>query len=457
MFFSHAGTEKNPETVWVLWYNYSMEIRQQMALRKLLVPELRQSLKILTLPLLDLRDIVEQELVSNPFLEETQIASTPSLSPSAANSNAPEDTYDYRQSLITRELTLQDILLRQLGMFTNCNEDFRIGQEIIGNIDENGYLQATLEEIAQAANVSLGKAENVLKLVQQFDPPGVGARDIPECLLIQLELAGENDPSTIQIVKIHLDDLSKKNYARIAKALKEPVDKVEAAVKKILRLNPKPGRDYCGDAVHHVVPDIVIQEKDGDLDVTINGEDLPALTINKAYREMLKKMDDPIGKKFLAEKLRNALELLRAIAKRNRTLKKVIEVIVEIQEEALRNDLSYLKPLTFQEVAQRLDIHETTVCRVVMSKYAQTPHGVIALKEFFPSRVQDKNGHAVSSSYIKQMLKDLIDAEDKKHPLSDQDIVQILGKEKNLNVARRTVAKYREELKILSTAFRRIR
>jgi RNA polymerase sigma-54 factor len=401
--------------------------------------------------------MVEQELVSNPFLEEAQITSAPSLSVSAANSNAPEDTYAYRQSLITRELTLQDILLRQLGMFTDCNEDFQIGQEIIGNIDENGYLQATVEEISQALKVTPEKTEKVLKIIQQFDPPGVAARSIPECLLIQLELDGENDPLIVHIIKAHLDDLSKKNYTRIAKALKEPIDKVEAAVKKILRLNPKPGRDYCGDAVHHVVPDIVVEEKDGDLEVTINGEDLPALSINKAYREMLKKMDDPIGKKFLAEKLRNALELLRAITKRNRTLKKVIEIIVEIQEEALRNDLSYLKPLTFHEVAQRLEMHETTVCRVVMSKYVQTPHGVFALKDFFPSRIQDKNGHAVSSSYIKQMIKDLIDAEDKKHPLSDQDIVQILGKEKNVNVARRTVAKYREELKILSTAFRRVR
>ena len=428
-----------------------------MALRKLLVPELRQSLKILTLPLLDLRDIVEQEIISNPFLEEAQISSTPSLSSSAANSNAPADTYDYRQGLITRELTLQDILLRQLGMFTTCNEDFQIGQEIIGNIDENGYLQASIGEIAQAAHVPAEKAEKILKLIQQFDPPGVAARDIPECLLIQLELSGENDPLTSQVIKAHLDDLSKKNYTRIAKALKEPVEKVEASVKKILRLNPKPGRDYCGDTVHRVVPDIVIEEKDGDLEVTINGEDIPALSINKAYREMLKKMADPVGKKFLAEKLRNALELLRAIAKRNRTLKKVIEVVVEIQEEALKNDLSYLKPLTFQDVAKRLDIHETTVCRVVMSKYAQTPHGVVALREFFPSRVQDKNGHSVSSSYIKQMIQDLIAAEDKKHPLSDQDIVQTLANEKKLHVARRTVAKYREELKILSTAFRRIR
>jgi len=172
---------------------------------------------------------------------------------------------------------------------------------------------------------------------------------------------------------------------------------------------------------------------------------------------MLKTMADPSDKEFLAEKLRNALELLRSINKRRRTLKSVIEVIVEIQGEAVQDDFSKLKPLTFKQVAERLGLHETTICRVVMNKYAQTPHGVVALKDFFPSRLQDQSGQEVSSHNIKCLIKELIDGEDKKHPLSDQEIVRIIAKERNLEVARRTVAKYREELKILSTSFRRER
>lgn len=433
-----------------------MELKQTIQLRHLLVPELRQSLKILTLPLPEIKSVLEQELLTNPFLEEVQKKSDPSLRFIPPTVHGGND-YDFAQSLITHKMTLQDILLRQLGMFTNSDEELRIGQEIIGNIDENGYLKATLEEISGALKLPLEKVEALLKLIQKFDPPGVAARSVSECLLIQLDLVNEKDPLTVKIIESHLDDVAKKNYTRIAKALKEPLANVEAVIKKILKLNPKPGRDYSAEMTHRIIPDIVIDDKDGDLEVSVNDEDIPALVISKAYKGMLKKMADPKEKAFLAEKLRNALELLRAVAKRHRTLKKVIEIIVEIQEEAIREDFSALKPLNFKDVSERLGMHETTVCRVVMNKYVQTPHGVVALKNFFPSHLHDQDGQSVSSYNIKRMIKELIDREDKKQPLSDQEIVAVIEKEKNLKLARRTVAKYREELKILSTAFRRER
>ena len=441
-----------------------MELRQRLELRRLMVPELRQSLKILTLPLLDLKNLVEEELISNPFLEEVPgLPSSPrSLKTSPAEKGrtrqqATDQDWD-RFALITRKPTLQDVLLRQLGMFANTDEELKIGQEIIGNIDDNGYLKATLEDIALALGIESARVESVLKLIQQFDPPGVAARTVQECLLIQLELVNECEPLLKKIIEAHLDDVAKKNFSHISRCLKEPAEKIEACLKKILRLDPKPGRNYFSEEISHIIPDIIIGEKDEELDIAINNEDIPTAAINKDYRIMLKRSDlTPETKEFLKEKLRNAIELLRAISRRHTTLRKVIETIVEIQHDAIRKDLSLLKPLTFQEVAGKIGMHESTVCRVVMNKYVQTPHGVVALKDFFSRRIRSEDGTEVSSNFVKWKIKELTDGEDKKHPLSDADIAGILLKEHALKVARRTLAKYREELKILSSAFRRER
>ncbi|MFA5089396.1 MAG: RNA polymerase factor sigma-54 [Candidatus Omnitrophota bacterium] len=435
-----------------------MDLKQKLELRHLLLPQLRQSLKILALPLLDLKNLLEQELVNNPFLEE--IPEAPSLPPATFSeikreSKTPD--LELRISFMTRETTLQDVLLRQLGMFTSTDEELKIGQEIIGNIDENGYLTVTIEELAASLGLSLDKVECVLRLIQQFEPAGVAARGPAECLLIQLGLSREKDPLVIKIVESHLEDVAKKNFTHIAKCLKEPLNNIESCVKKILKLDPKPGRNYAADEHNRVVPDIFIEEDEDDLAITINKEDTPTVKINQDYKAMLKNPKiDPQTKEFLKEKLQNALELLRAINKRRDTLRKVVEVIAEIQQDAIRHGLSRLKPFTFKDVAQRIGMHETTICRVVMNKYAQTPHqGIIALKDFFSSHVHDQNGQAISSSLVKRRIKELTDGEDRKHPLSDEDIVGILLKEDNLKVARRTVAKYREELKILSSAYRR--
>jgi len=442
-----------------------MELRQKIELKRLLVPELRQSLKILTLPLTDLKAITEEELNNNPLLEESQpknnalktAASKYNRLPSSGDRLQGPDL-DFRLGLLTKKASLQDVLLRQLGMFANTDEELNIGQEIIGNIDENGYLKATLEEITRTLNLTPDKVEKTLKLIQQFDPPGVAGRTVSECLLIQLELANENDPLIRKIVESHLDDLAKKNYSYIAKALKEPMDKVEALIKKILKLDPKPGRNYSAEETYRIIPDIIIDEKDEDWEVTVNNEDIPTLNINKDYLEMLKKSNvDSQTKEFLKNKLANAMELLRAISKRQRTLKKITEIIIETQADAIREGLAHLKPLTFGELAQKIDMHESTVCRAVMNKYVKIPSGIVALKDFFSSHIHDQNGQSVSSVHVKTLIKELIEQEDKKHPLSDLNISNTLLKEKNLNVSRRTVAKYREELKLLSSIYRKER
>ena len=436
-----------------------MEIKQKIELRHHLIPELSQSLNILALPLLDIKALIEKELVGNPLLEELRPAKD-TLSPpfySEAKFIGPDS--DYRTSVIAKKVSLQDVLLRQLGMFTDCDEDFAIGQEIIGNLDENGYLKTALEVIAAQLNVALDKVEKVLQLIQDFDPAGVGARSAKECLLIQLRLANEKDPLLIKIVDEHLEDVAKKNYSLVARSLKEPLEKIEKLIKKILRLNPKPGSNFSLDETQRVVPDIIVREKDDEeLDIAINNEDIPDIGINQSYRDMLRQsQSDPQAKEFLSNKLAAATELLRAISKRQATLRRIVETVMEIQKQAVRDGLSSLKPLTFRQVAELVDMHESTVCRAVMNKYVYTPHGVVALKDFFPSGVQDANGQSVSSSHIKAAIKEIIDREDKKHPFSDSKITKILEQEKNLKVARRTVAKYREELRILSTSFRRVK
>lgn len=432
----------------------AMELKQKLELRRHLIPELAQSLNILALPLLEIKGLIEKELEDNPLLEELP----PKEPPLPYSERLKTASQDFRLGLLTKKVSLQDVLLRQLGMFTNTDEEFRIGQEIIGNIDENGYLKAALDEFANTLNVTIDKVEGILKLIQEFEPAGVGARTISECLLIQLKIRNENDPLLLKIVEYHLEDVAKKNYTRIAKTLKEPLEKIEPLLLKILRLDPKPGRNYSPDEAQHIIPDIIIYEKDDDLEITINNEDIPTLAINRTYQEMLKNnATDPQTKEFLASKFRSALELLRAISKRHDTLRKIVEVVIEIQRDAIKEDLSFLKPLTFKEVAQKINLHESTVCRAVMNKYMQVPYGVVALKGFFTSHVHSQNGQSVSSAHVKGLLKELIEQEDKKHPLSDDEVAQRLVKEKALKISRRTVAKYREELKILSTIFRRVR
>ena len=439
-----------------------MEIKQRAELRPYLLPRLQQSLQILALPQADLITTIQQELDANPFLEEFRPLSKPqdkNLRFRSAQAGYHNEESNYRLSLITQKISLQDVLLRQLSMFADDDQTLLIGQEIIGNLDENGYLTTPLDRIALAVNLPLTNVESVLRLIQQFEPAGIGARSISECLLIQQKSLGENEPLVEMIIQFHLEDVARKNYSHIAKSLKQPLDEVELAIKKIVRLDPKPGRNYSQEEPQAVIPDVIITHDAECIKVTINNEDSFSIRINESYRSLLKKhRDDKEAKEFLSDKLRYALELVQAVSKRKETLLKIMQVLVDIQQEALLNDFSSLKPLTFKEVAKRLSLHETTVCRAVMNKYVELPEGsVIALKNFFTSRINGKDGESFSSGQIKSIIKECIEQEDKKHPLSDQEITRYLLKERKIDVSRRTVAKYREGLKILSSGFRRVK
>jgi len=423
-----------------------------------MAPALTQSLKVLTMTSLDLRTLIEEELLNNPCLEEGPLEdyTQSPLPPTNHSKGLPQD--DLTDKIISKEVSLQEVLLRQLGMFVNTDEELRIGHEIIGNIDENGYLKSSPEELAAVLSLPIEEIAKVLKLIQQFEPSGVGCQTIPECLSVQLNKNNETDPLIFIIVEKHLEDIAKKNYSLIAKKLKEPLEKIELLIKRILKLDPKPGRNYCTQVVQRIIPDVAIKEKNEALEVIINNEYFPVINISRVYKQMLKKDNlDPLAREFIESKMRAAQELLRAMSKRSSTLRRVAEKLVEIQQDAIREDLSFLKPLTFAQLAKELDIHETTVCRTVMNKYIDTPCGIVALKDLFTVKINDGNGQAVSVNYIKKTIKELIEQEDKKHPLSDENITKLLSERFNLKAARRTVAKYREEFKIPSTAFRRER
>lgn len=444
---------------YAICYTYTMELRHKLELRKLLLPELQQSLKILPLSLLELKSLVETELVNNPFLEEEKPAAVKKNNISSSkNKLSQKSDLEFLMELMTQKPSLQDTLLKELGMFTDTEVEKRIGEELISNIDENGYLKISLEEIAGSLKVTVEQTEIILKIIQQFEPAGVGARSIQECLLLQLDASGDNDPLLKDIIVLHLDDIAKKNYSHIAKSLKRPLSEIELLIKKILKLDPKPGRNYSTEEIHRLIPDITIDANDDDLEITINDEDIPALSINKEYRQLLKdKSLDQKTKEFLSVKLREALELLRAISRRQTTLRRIVETVAEIQQDAIKVDLSYLKPLTMQDVAEKLEMNESTISRAITNKYVKLPYGTVPLKDFFSAGITNQEGQQVSSNFIKFRIKELIGKEDKKHPLSDEYIAGILLKHNALKVARRTITKYREELKLLSSSFRRER
>lgn len=440
-----------------------MELGQKLELRKLLIPELRQSLKVLALGYLEIKDLIEHEIEINPCLEDARSEERVRLSeysslPFAGQPAGEPSAAEYARSLITQRLSLHDVLFRQLGMFAATDEEFRAGREIIGNIDDNGYLSVSVDEIAGTLAMPAAKVRKCLALIQKFEPPGAGARGISECLLIQLDARNETDARLRRIVADHLPDLAKKNYSRIAKSLNESLDEVMPLIRKILRLDPKPGRNFSREEAVRIIEDAVITERDDEFQISINREDIPMLNVNAAYTRLLKDRKlDAQTKAYLRERLTRAREILRALSKRTYTLRKIIETIVEFQPEAVRHDLSRLTPMTFDDIAGKTGMHPSTVCRAVMNKYVRVPYGVVALKDFFSSHVYASDGRSVSSTRIKRLIAELIQAEDKRKPLSDFAIARILADRHRLSVSRRTVAKYREALKILAAFYRRER
>ncbi len=361
-----------------------------------------------------------------------------------------------RDTLANPDESLQEHLLWQLRMSVTSEDDYAIGEAIIGNIDDDGYLTAELAEIAELLECDLADVERLLHLIQTFDPTGVGVRDLKECLLIQLRQLDLEGTVAYEIVEAgYLEDLEANRFPQIAKSLGIDLDLVSAAAEAIAALEPRPGRQFSSVKPEYVVPDVTVEEIDGEYRVFMNDYG-PKLRLSPYYRGMLSSRNTlpDETRDYIRSKIQSATWLMESIERRRRTIMNVTESIFDVQREFLEKGPGYLRPLTLREIADRVGVHEATVSRVTRNRYVQTPRGVFELKYFFNSGISTESGEMASSTSVKEMLKTMIDKEDPQNPLSDKDIEQQLN-EKGINIARRTIAKYRGELNIPSSNKRR--
>jgi len=461
--------------------------------RLVMTPALQMAIRLLQLNKLELEDVLQQEMVENPMLEErderdegVDATAEPEDASPEADEVTPEevdsfdeinmesyfqDYYDarpgtpsmtehrdelYLENTLADRPTMEEQLVWQLEMSHITEQEMEIGQAILGNLDEEGYLTASIEELQAMGDWSGEAVEQALAAVQALDPPGVAARDLRECLLLQLEHLGEQDSLAYRIVGEHLDLLKARDHSAIARACGVRFPEVEAAVEIVQSLNPKPGAVYATEPSRYIVPDVTVI-KDGEIyRVVLNEDGLPKLRISRLYRQMLRSRDK-LGKEaseFLQNKLKSALWLIKSYGQRQRTIQKVAESIVKHQQSFLEGGLAELRPLVLRDVADDIEMHESTVSRVVNGKYMNTPQGIYEMKFFFHSALGHASGSDVSSVSVKERIRKLIAAEDAHKPLSDARVATAL-KEDGLQIARRTVAKYREELGIPASKVRR--
>jgi RNA polymerase sigma-54 factor len=493
----------------------SIEIKQVHKLSQQLVmtPQLQQAIKLLQLSRMELVDMVREELMENPILEdgldvdqerakddpeikaENGLAGeteTASISPENGGEHTSEvtgaetsgesqavneidwenyiDSYQSGPSMpsfkpsgdelpslestLTKKTSLEDHLVWQLRMAKLPPEIENVGMLIIGNLDADGYLkEPPIDDIAEEGGVTPKIAERVLKRMQAFDPIGVCARSLSECLLIQAQHLGVDDEILVKVITEHLGNLEKKNYQAIARDIKEPIEEVYEAAKVIMNLNPRPGREYSTEDPVYITPDVYVHKIGDKFFVVPNDDGLPKLKISGFYKTALS--GGAKAKEYIQDKLRSAQWLIRSIQQRQRTIVKVTESIIKFQREFFDKGISHLKPLILREVAEDIGMHESTISRVTTNKYVHTPQGIFELKFFFNSGIRLTNDDdKLASEAVKTKIKQLITSEDPKHPFSDQRIVELL-REQTIDIARRTVAKYREQLGILSSSKRK--
>ncbi len=471
----------------------AIEIKQTLKLSQQLVmtPQLQQAIKLLQLNRLELVEHIREELLDNPVLEdnvEPPETEEPAAQADDSSSDKPQElegkgegTDDFNwenylqsysvppsgspkyvdddlppfEASLTKRPTLTEHLLWQLHLARFDADEQRVGMRIIGNIDDNGYLRNNLEDIASKEGVTREFAENILHRVQEFDPLGVGARDLRECLLIQTRKLTSPE-LTQKIVSQHMKELEKRNYPAIARALKVPVEKVVSAAKLISELEPKPGRPFYDESGQYITPDIYVYKVGDEFVIAQNEDGMPKLRISGFYQKLLRgNHTSKMAKEYVNDKMRSALWLIRSIHQRQRTIYRVTESIIRFQKEFLTKGIGYLRPMVLKDVADDISMHESTVSRVTSNKYIHTPQGIYELKFFFNSGIRKTDGAAsVASESVKEKIRSLISQEDARKPLSDQEIVEML-RQSNINIARRTVAKYREMMGVLSSSKRK--
>lgn len=461
----------------------------------ILTPQLQQAIKLLQLPHLELSQFLNQELMENPLLEETlEEDGTEELTQEERESIEPEDIYedmeepleklmnfsvdDYFEErgfdgrdlgyfnpgtitpppfdqALSKEQDLYDHLLWQLRFSGKQEETKRFGESIVGNIDENGYLRASLEEIIEETQTQRDIAEEALALIQSFDPPGVGARNLTECLLLQLKVLNLQGTLVEKIIESNIEELEKKKYAQMAQQHNVSIKDVMAAIKVIEGLDPKPGRNFSISAVNYITPDVYVVKTEDSYQIILNEDGLPRLRVSNFYKKLMQQNNafPKEDKQFLVEKLRSAVGLLKSLDQRNRTIYRVTESLLNLQRDFFDKGVECLKPLTLRDVASGLGLHESTISRVTSSKYLSCSHGIFCFRFLFSSALQGGLG-SVSSTSVKNTIKKIVTEEDSNKPLSDQYIAEML-KKSGITIARRTIAKYREELGIPSQIHRR--
>lgn len=352
--------------------------------------------------------------------------------------------------------TLAQVLMDQVRE-TDLNEEQRhIAELIVGNIDDYGYLKATVEEMAAATNLPADKISEVLKAIQTFDPPGVGALDLQECLVLQLERAGRQESLEYRIVRDFMEALGKRRIPEIARGTGRSVEEVQEALSRIARLEPRPGRAFLPDTDHYVLPEVFVQKAGNDFTVTTNDEHIPHLRISNVYKDLMSQGDNSAEvKNYIREKIRAGKFLIKSLQQRQQTILNIAKEIVKRQRDFMEKGVAYLRPMTMAQVAEVVGVHETTVSRAVSAKYVQTPQGVFEMKFFFTAGLQTATGDGVSNTSVKDMIAEIFKTEEPTKPLSDQEVVKMLG-DKGITIARRTVAKYRSELNILPSNLRKV-
>jgi RNA polymerase sigma-54 factor len=492
-------------------------LSQKITLSQVLAPQLQQSLALLQAPTLELKALVEQELQQNPVLEEVPPpeaqtsdkaeaeADFPPLSADPAEpprdvqfdpatekpSNAPVDDFQAefeRLSQLDQEwrdhfsqtnlplrtsqeddekrqfmfdslaagTSLQEHLLEQMRTSELGENQYPIAELIIGNIDDYGYLKATLEELSASGEVPADQVLEVLKVIQTFHPPGVGARDLRECLLLQLERRNEKNTLEYRIVDQFFEALGRRRIPELSKGTGADLDSVQEALVRIARLEPRPGRDFLPDNDIYVVPEVFVTRSDDDYVVSTNNDHIPHLRISNTYKDLMSQAASSAEvRSYIREKIRAGKFLIKSLHQRQQTIVNIAREIVQRQREFMEKGVSALKPLTMSQVAEVVGVHETTVSRAVSGKYMQTPQGVFEMKYFFTSGLQTAAGQGMSNTSVKEMIAEIFKKEDTLKPLSDEEVAQML-KEKGIVIARRTVAKYRGELNILPSNLRKV-
>lgn len=468
----------------------SMKLSQQLRM----TPQLQQAIKLLQLSRLELETEVRKELDENPILEEIQESieddkdtktqmteelkeaesvagdadptkqdefewesyveslHKPSQTPSGAGNN--DEIMNY-ENVISAEQTLSDHLWWQINLMGFNEEEKATLGILIDYVNEDGYIQTPFAEIAAEEGVEEIELIEMLPFLQDLDPAGVGARDLKECLLLQARHLQEDTHDLVRVIEHHLSDLEKKNYPAIAKTFNKPVAEIVQMCQIILGMDPKPGRVFVPNDTHFITPDVFVHKAGDEYVVSLNEDGLPRLRISNLYKNLLKAPKDAKGtQEYIQDKLRSAIWLIKSIHQRQRTIYKVAESIVKHQIDFFEKGAGFIRPMILRDIANDIGMHESTVSRVTTNKYLYTPRGIYELKYFFNSGISKTDGDSVASESVKLKIKELVDGENPKNPLSDQKIVELLKKD-GITIARRTVAKYRDILKILPSSKRK--